>query len=84
MNEDDIYDDPEYRAWLAECADECVCCPECAPESPCAGVFAGGLCDLFDCRCHERDCGPDDDEIEEEMIADMLEITRRALQPRKR
>jgi hypothetical protein len=53
-------DDPSYIGWLEDCAKDCGCCPCCAPESPCAGVMAGGMCDGFAHR--EEDI--DEDRIE--------------------
>jgi len=45
-------EDDEGR-YIAECAAECDCCPECS-EHPCGGVLQGFVCDRMPCRCDER------------------------------
>ena len=53
-------DDPEYRAWLLQCASNCSCCSRCW-ESPCSGVLAGGMCDMITCQCEEIELEQSDD-----------------------
>ncbi len=44
--------DSELR-YLAACARECRCCPQCS-EFPCGGCTAGGVCDRI-CKCGDDD-----------------------------
>ena len=60
-DEPDLHGDPEYTAWLAQCASECTCCPECSPTHPCEGAMAGGVCDWHTCTCHDEPDNYDDD-----------------------
>lgn len=62
----DTQDDYDGQMALAESvAPFCDCCPKCQ-DHPCAGVMAGGLCDMMPCQCEDWDededeCIDDDD-----------------------